>query len=52
MFQEYFLYLAIVLLILALQKFFLHVYNKDEKLDHSYMYFYHFSVFSTKNGLF
>ena len=49
MFQENFLYLAIVLLFLDLQKLFFHVYNQDEKLDH--MYFYHFLIFSTENGL-
>ena len=38
-----------VLLFLDLQKFFFHVYNQDEKLDHTY--FYHFSIFSTENGL-
>ena len=38
MFPEYiyFLYLAIVLLFLDLQKFFFHIYNKDKKLDHTY----------------
>ena len=50
MFQEYFLYLAIVLLFLDLQKFLFHVYNQHEKIDHTY--FYHFSIFSTENGLF
>ena len=50
MLKEYFLYLVIVLLFLDLQKFFFRVYNQDEKLDHTY--FYHFSIFSTENGLF
>ena len=44
MFQEYFLYLAIVLLFLDLQRLFLNVKNQDEKFNTS--------MFHSENGLF
>ena len=48
MFQEYFLYLAIVLLFLDLQRLFLHVKNQDEKFNTIIVFTYRVPVFFYK----